>query len=123
MLGGKVPYRPGALDVQIFDLDTRCGARLAVDGNANVVSTWGPDGKSCVGAICACHACVSHSVWSSHTADQEAVARGDAPTHRWGHSACLVGSSDLVIFGGFDHECNMYAWSIIFTTPHQVLPF
>jgi hypothetical protein len=73
--------------------------------------------------LCACHACVSHSVWSSHTADQEAVARGDAPTHRWGHSACLVGSSDLVIFGGFDHECNMYDWSIIFTTPNQVLPF
>lgn len=69
MLGGKVPYRPGALDVQIFDLDTR--------------------------------------VWSSHTADHEAVAGGDAPTHRWGHSACLMGSSDLVIFGGFDHECNM----------------
>ncbi|ELR23476.1 BTB/POZ domain containing protein [Acanthamoeba castellanii str. Neff] len=75
MLGGKVPYRPGALDVQIFDLDTR--------------------------------------VWSSHTADHEAVAGGDAPTHRWGHSACLMGSSDLVIFGGFDHECNMASWKMI----------
>jgi hypothetical protein len=77
---------------------------------------------SCVLAVCACRVCVrvracvracvrARSVWSSHTADHEAVAGGDAPTHRWGHSACLMGSSDLVIFGGFDHECNMYDWS------------
>jgi hypothetical protein len=60
MLGGKVPYRPGALDVQIFDLDTRCGARRPAPQpwwRWSAMSSFytGPDMKSCVRA---CRVCV-----------------------------------------------------------------